>query len=363
MPIRICFLFLLVPAINAHAFPENVRHGYVNCTACHVSPAGGGLLTDYGRSLSKELMSTWGREGEENFLYGVKGDHLKWLKAGGNLRAVQTYRDNVNIQKAELIPMQADLEAGYDQGKFAAIATVGMRSKVVSERNLDETFSRRHYLLYRFTDEISIRGGKFQMAYGLGSPDHVIATRRGLGWDQGSESYNVEFSCLGETVSYYLTFVSDQPAENGVLHEKGGAISGSYFLWNDSKVGFSYFYGSKGSLKRNVFGPYGIISFMPNLYLLSELDWQLRADSSSKTTGFSTFNRLNYEIHQGVIPFIQYDRSMQDVSQELTLQEGYGLGIQFLPRPHLELVGFFSKEKIANQPLTDFYWLMLHYYL
>jgi hypothetical protein len=41
----------------AHAYPENVRHGYVNCAACHIHPQGGGQLNAYGRQLSKALQS------------------------------------------------------------------------------------------------------------------------------------------------------------------------------------------------------------------------------------------------------------------------------------------------------------------
>ena len=30
---------------SAWAYPEMVRHNYPNCTSCHVSPSGGGVLT------------------------------------------------------------------------------------------------------------------------------------------------------------------------------------------------------------------------------------------------------------------------------------------------------------------------------
>ena len=50
-------LFVFLFTQNVSAFPEMIRHGYINCNACHVSPAGGGLLTAYGRTISKELLS------------------------------------------------------------------------------------------------------------------------------------------------------------------------------------------------------------------------------------------------------------------------------------------------------------------
>ena len=41
---------------EAGAFAQNAVHGYPACIACHVSPNGGGLLTDYGRSLSRYIL-------------------------------------------------------------------------------------------------------------------------------------------------------------------------------------------------------------------------------------------------------------------------------------------------------------------
>src|ERR1700722_15897581 len=63
-------LFLLLTVVwlpAAFAFPEMARHGYTQCTACHVSPAGGGVLTEYGRELSSDLLSTWSHGNESAF--------------------------------------------------------------------------------------------------------------------------------------------------------------------------------------------------------------------------------------------------------------------------------------------------------
>ena len=55
---------LVVSTNNSWAFPEMVRHNYSNCSSCHVSPSGGGVLTQYGRELSSAILSIWGAENE-----------------------------------------------------------------------------------------------------------------------------------------------------------------------------------------------------------------------------------------------------------------------------------------------------------
>ena len=43
----------LTCASAATAMPTMIRLGYANCAVCHVSPQGGGLLTEYGRSIDE----------------------------------------------------------------------------------------------------------------------------------------------------------------------------------------------------------------------------------------------------------------------------------------------------------------------
>lgn len=158
---------LLLSASAAWSFPENVRHGYFSCTACHVSPSGGGVLTPYGRSLSSELMSTWGTSRSSGFAFtDIENESTNppWFRAGAFFRGVQTRRDSPTVEQARFIPMQADFEGGYDSEKFAVIASIGLRAGVSGSTDLNETFSRRHYFLYRIDDRWNVRTGKFMFA-------------------------------------------------------------------------------------------------------------------------------------------------------------------------------------------------------
>ena len=114
-------------SLNVSAFPDMIRHGYTNCTACHMSPSGGGVLNQYGKSLSKEVLSTWGAEGEENFLHGAVDTTAvnDWLVLGGDIRAVQVHQENDLIKRGKFIKMQAGVELGINQPKWAVVGSFG----------------------------------------------------------------------------------------------------------------------------------------------------------------------------------------------------------------------------------------------
>ena len=44
-------IFTLLPVKFVHAYPEFIGYGYGSCLTCHYNGAGGGPLSDYGRSL------------------------------------------------------------------------------------------------------------------------------------------------------------------------------------------------------------------------------------------------------------------------------------------------------------------------
>src|SRR5690349_7779815 len=85
--------FVVLGARGALAEPMFLAKQYTRCTPCHYWPTGGGLLTPYGRSLTRRELSTTGpgqpaapdaaaaqpgaadtTPGEESFLWGALGD-------------------------------------------------------------------------------------------------------------------------------------------------------------------------------------------------------------------------------------------------------------------------------------------------
>ena len=110
-----------------------------------------------------------------------------------------------------------------------------------------------------------------------------------------------------------------------------------------------------------------ILSYQKNLFLMSEFFYQSKLNTATKieSKGFVNTNRLNYQLFKGLIPFLTFEASQLDWSQETSERESYGAGIQFFPRPHIELMATAQKDRyyIDDGYYSDLYWLTLNYYL
>ena len=353
----------LTTSNNAYAFPEMVRHRYVNCTACHISPTGGGILTPYGRELSNEVLSTWGREGEGAFLWGVLQPPA-WLALGGDLRTLNMRKVNAPGSQNRFILMQADFEAAIHLNKLSIVGTAGIQDSAIYPDN--RFISRRHYLLWSFTDHLSLRGGRFLQAYGINVPDHTLFIRQGLGWDQGQETYNLEGSYLGERFNLYVSGIFSRPDIADQSQEKGASTSVNVALADKYKIGASYFYGTSYSANRNVFGPHLILGFTPRFFLLSELDFQRSFERTAVNPqwGFANYQRLDYEVVQGLHLFVMQQFSRLNFGNLASQRDGFGTGIQFFPRPHFELLLQWERRRTlaVSNAYADWIYFMFHFY-
>lgn len=360
-------LILILFSPNAWSYPELSRHGYVNCTTCHLSPSGGGILTPYGRELSKEVLSTWAKEGEQNFAFGTISTDERVLLSG-YFRGLQVFREDKRRKSARFIFMQADLEAGFNAEKWALVASIGRQEIRSNNESNGHLFSRRHYVIFRPTDELNFRVGKFLRNYGLNDPNHNLYVRKELGFGFDTETYNLEASYLGETFSSSLTYLNGDLLKEPYtqLRDKGAAFNTSYNFLDSQKIGLSTYLGSNNNYKRWIFGPWWILSVGKKLFLLSEWDYQrlVNSESTQKQLGYVTSHKLGYEIHKGIIPFISFDRKALNHDDLTSQQNAYGVGLQAFPRPHIELIASWQRETIPySKQESNLIWFLIHYYL
>lgn len=360
-----CVVAFLSVSPDVRAFPELVRYGYLSCTTCHYDPNGGGILKPFGRIASKDLLSTWSSESEEKFLYGAVPES-EWISFGGDIRTIQAHRETKRYVEGKFIWMQSDVEAAIDWGDWTVVGTFG-RQEPRGRASSSEWFSRRHYLLFRPQGEprLIVRAGRFRQAFGINLPDHAIATKRGLGWDQDTESYNLEAAWFGLRFDAFVTLNFSRPDISLSERETGVGARFRYYTGVKSRFGMSYFWGKKQMSTRHVFGPFLSIGLGSRWYLLSEVDFQGKEERGSSHAHWGIFSvqRLGYEFVKGLIGLATIEYSRESFSEQ-NARNSFGLGLQLFPRPHLETV--FTWQKVRQSAVSSEYenqlWMMLHYY-
>ncbi|MCY3778540.1 MAG: hypothetical protein OXH11_21400, partial [Candidatus Aminicenantes bacterium] len=218
------------------AEPIFLSKQYPRCTACHYSPSGGGLLTPYGRSLSREEISTFGRRGaasaaspgatrsEESFLYGALGSDSP-LQLGLDLRPshVSVTVPGIAIDDRNFL-MNLDLQAAWQRDRWTAYGSVGR--KPVRD---GEFVSYEHWVAYQVSDALSVRGGRFLPAYGVRFADHTSFAREGVDLAQDDQVYGVE---VGVSLDRSLLQLSVGPGRADSLIAGNGraafTVSGRY---------------------------------------------------------------------------------------------------------------------------------------
>lgn len=345
---------------RANAFPEMIRHGYASCVTCHHSPNGGGVLTDYGRALSQQVLSTWGAgddptpEGE--FAYGVL-PKIPSTSFGGDFRSVQVWTEDSKRRTGRFIFMQADVEGAFTVGGATAVATLGY------DPVLSQPLSRRHYATYRLAPDkpYMIRAGRFFPAYGLNMPDHAPFIRQQLGLSvPAGETYNLELTYLGENLNVFGTWIIGSTAGTTTAPQ-GASLRGSYFFAERYEVGMSYLFASRPTGITHTFGPSIALGFTPHFFLLGEMDFALKnPGEATQKLAYGHYVRLNWEFLQGLHGYLVQENYIADISTA-DLRAGFGAGLQFFPRPHFEFRLEYQRRSDADG--TDYGWGLAHFYL
>lgn len=348
----------------AWAYPEMIRHGYVNCTACHISPAGGGVLTQYGRGLSAELLSTFGTEKEAQFLHGAlpmeKVD--EWLAIGGGYRGLQFHYENDQRKDGQWIDMQGLIETAIKFKEWTFDFAFG-----VFGSNSDwKSYASRYYLMNQLNDYVSIRAGRFTPQFGLNIPAHTSPTRGFLGFGANKERDALEAQFNDENWTAVGTY-SESIVRNNNEIEKGIALKLERVLTDTMKPGISYWKGETPSVERQILGVHGLVGFSKSFFLLGEIDWQ---ETKNKNSGalnhtLSTYHKLGYEFYKGVVGAVLADVQLNKLEDPATRVIHYGLGLQFFPRPHFVLEGTWTREQApaVTSVEGDYAWFLFHYYL
>ena len=371
-------LFFLLFQHPAWPYPELVRHGYSTCLACHVSATGGGILSEYGRELSRELLSTWGKAKETKPLHGLVKIPKKFA-IGGDYRTLQVTQSTPQFESGYLFNMQLDIEAAYYYKKrTVAVAAIGKKISGTKGEN-NSIFSHRHFVSYNYSDSTNIRLGRFYPEYGIYNPNHRRFVRQYFGFDSYYETYNAEVNYNTESYNVFLTAILGRPEisedeiDPGLQRERRGsghsglALTGNYFLLEKHRVGASFRQGSLDKESYSQEALYAIFGFTKSLYLMAEMDWRKEKFDTIKTDLSANLLHMGFEFYKGWHIYglhqeFHREDNVGSVPYDLVAN---GLGVQIFPRPHWELVFEYQTRNVppSGNFEEDYYYFLLHYYL
>lgn len=220
---------------SAQAYPYfQTSSGTDTCGMCHVSPAGGGPLSEWGRG---ETGDTLALGGNGAFLHGLV-ELPGWFDLGGDVRLASLVNDTGNTDGAEIavFPMQLELGVRASSGAWNLIASAGvlgavrdapaeMTATAPQREPLPWLMSREHYVMWRPGDVGAyVRAGRFSPPYGLRLADHTTYVRRQLGFGLYEEPYAVSAGHLGEAWDVHVTAFASDRWRWAPRQEVGGAV-------------------------------------------------------------------------------------------------------------------------------------------
>ncbi|HUQ07279.1 MAG TPA: hypothetical protein VM261_32530 [Kofleriaceae bacterium] len=363
----------MIAAGTAHAYPQfQLSTDNERCGNCHVSPAGGGLLDDFGRSEASDTIS--GR-GDGALLHGA-WESPGWLLLGGDFRGVLGGKQ-LDGQEPEVLafPMQADLYVVATGGPITLAITAGLRG-AARERSPGPAVaqwvaSREHYLQYQKDDDAPyVRAGRFYPVFGIRTQDHTAYVRRHLGYYLLEEPYAVGGGVVrAEWEAHASVFLGNPIPYTGAGPQAKGATA--YYekrlAANTRALAGQARFAMTDDDRRYTAGAVAKQWLAgPRLMLLGELDLQLQSftagDARLQMVGHASVTRM-------MLPGWMVGAAVQRWAPDLTLRgstrNAVEVNAQAFPWAHVELHLLLRAEATGGDTFQPnlLSLLQLHYYL
>ncbi len=285
-------LFAARPALG---LPTMIRLGYSECSACHISPQGGGPLTVYGKGIDRAQSL---RGGE----YTVGTDNFtRALTLGG--RTTQEFRTVLQEQgslvqggsvQTRFWPRLAYRNATEIGKGFRASATVTMESATAIRPLLPyaplsqapSVFVNNALLSYRPVQTLEFAAGKDLLPSGVYLPDLGLWTRsrNRLGYYDAPAQVKMFWNGGHVHVTPFVYAPGDNEDSNA--REKGaGTLAELVFAQEHAVVGMSFLNGTAPVGDRQMVGGYVRMGF-GNWGVLAEHDFTDRTNVSPLAASF-----------------------------------------------------------------------------
>lgn len=373
----IVLVSLLCPSL-AGAYPQwQFSTGTTRCNQCHYSPAGGGLLTSYGRDANGEDLSTW--KGDGSFMHGAV-DLPTFLKLGLDARFAAVNNDNggPDQPKTAFFPMQFDAHVRLEAGAFAFQAIGGVRGQLrrgdapipasnVDPENGSRLLSREHWAIWQPAAQgLYVRAGRYFAPFGLRLAEHVVYVRRDLGFNLFEETYNLSVGFLNNDWEGHLTAFAPDFLQGGNQSAGAAAYAEKRLLDERAGVGVQAKYSVSGDVKRAVGGVVGK-AFVEPARTLFMMEANYVQQMPEQSEGVGQFVGLLGGSWLPPIPgglaSLWVERIQTDVRTSGTAITAGSAVISWFPYPHWELQLVERLQQADGGNRVNTFLAQIHYFL
>ncbi len=364
---------LLFVGTSLRAEPIFLTKQYNRCTACHYSPVGGGLLTPYGRSLSRQELSTTGKgdpalqpvkgKGEEAFLWGLLGDSLGPVNVGIDVRPSHLSLGFGDSGTDRNLWMTADVLAAWRSHGWTVYGEFGRQPRIGGTK----WDSYEYWVGYQSEKGLGFRAGRFLPAYGIRLADHTAYTRASLGLGMFDQLYALELSQTGER--HLLQLALSPGRADSILNNDGlKAFTTTARLQLDlgsrSALVFSGLYRGKATFE-SANGASGIafgIAPTRRLSIWTEADAQFRSGSTG-APAYTLLNETSLEVYRGL--WLKVSPQLRtDYGNTSTGLIRWAFEANLLPRTHWNVgLSYYRDKTRSSGSVYETFLAQLHLYL
>lgn len=326
------FLALLIASDIGLSYPQTIMNGYKTCISCHITTDGGDTLSDYGRGMTEEFMSTFAREGEAQELFGLGS--LDSIDLGLDYRTIRIQPDGQKAQQLQMYSVGQLAIRYYGLTGFGSYGYFGRNSR-------PETRSYGIAFHGNSTHNLDVKLGYFLPVVGLGTNNHDLAIKKANGLGREQERFVRQIAYRGPLIQVkYLMATRDLEIEgrndDNTLKETREIPPEHYFQVNANGIveGIDSGYHRRYESGLITLDGWALRAGKGRIYALIERDKQPQK-------GISTdYARLGLFPFRGLDLYFEY----QALNAKGTRTESTSWGYSWMIRPRIEFEGWIMQS-------------------
>jgi hypothetical protein len=345
MRATIIVIALAVLSATASAYPQFQLSKDQTCSDCHLSPGGGGLLSENGLNVAQSMSVL----GEDPGPFYGKINPPSWLAFGGDILGAAGY-DYIGKNNPDnspvLFPMQAELYAAATVQSFSLHVTAGARDPQYDD-NSTLFASREHWLQWQQNagqpDGLFIRVGRFEPVFGLRLAEHVDYNQRYGGEELYGEAYCAAIEYIDPRFEVHATSFLHDPWQGTTELGDGATLYAEWRIRSTTSVGVEGKY-DKTTDDRKLYGGITAKQYFATPGILIQLEGQVIHQNVIADDHYAGYDDqfIIYALGSYFLPHgFMIDLGAGDynpyIQTRVLAQEVFDLNIHWFATSHIEL--------------------------